>query len=77
MELKLMGHGYTIIPQDDGTYQVAMILSEHDNEDEAITARLEAMKYVWKWDVSIPQQWQYGDWEKVVSGACTAAHSKM
>lgn len=44
MELKPIGHGYTIIPQDDGTYQVAMIISEHDNEHEAITAMLEAMR---------------------------------
>ncbi|NSW92716.1 MAG: hypothetical protein HPY74_19080 [Firmicutes bacterium] len=23
------------------------------------------LEYVWKWDVSIPQQWQYGDWESI------------
>jgi hypothetical protein len=26
---------------------------------------LKLIKYVWRWDITIPEDWKYGDWEKV------------
>ena len=26
---------------------------------------LRLIKYVWRWDITIPEDWKYGDWEKV------------
>ena len=43
MKIKPIGHRYTIVPLDDGRYRAVMIISEHDNFDDAIGAMLEAM----------------------------------
>jgi hypothetical protein len=43
VEIKPIGHRYTIVPLDNGRYRAVMILSEHDNFDDAIGAMLEAM----------------------------------
>ncbi|SHF87284.1 hypothetical protein SAMN02746089_02696 [Caldanaerobius fijiensis DSM 17918] len=39
-----MGHGYKVIQCGNGKYRVVMIISEHDNEDEAVKAMREALK---------------------------------
>lgn len=44
MEIEPMGHGYKVIQGGNGKYQVVMIISEHDSEDEAVKAMLEAAK---------------------------------
>lgn len=44
MELKPIGHKYTVIPEDNGSYLAFMIISEHDNPDDAFRATLKAMK---------------------------------
>ncbi len=44
MRIKFVGHKYTVIPQDNGKYLAVMILSEHENYNDALKATLEAMK---------------------------------
>lgn len=44
MELKPIGHKYTVVPQNNGKYLAVMILSEHDNSNDAFNATYEAMK---------------------------------
>jgi hypothetical protein len=44
MELKAIGHKYTVISQDNGSYLAVMIVSEHNNPDDAFKATLEVMK---------------------------------
>lgn len=36
-------HKYTVIPEKDGKYMAVMILSEHDQENDAYRAIIEAM----------------------------------
>lgn len=43
MDLKPIGHVYTVVPRD-GKYLAVMILSEHDNEEDAFRASFAAMK---------------------------------
>ena len=43
MKIKPVGHRYTVIPQNNGKYLAVMILSEHDNSNDALEAALEAM----------------------------------
>jgi len=43
MEIKRMGHKYTVVPQKNGEYLAVMIISEHDNLMDAMHAILEAM----------------------------------
>ncbi len=44
MELKPIGHQYSVINRDDGSYAAVMILSEHDNLSDALGAMLKVMK---------------------------------
>jgi hypothetical protein len=44
MELKPIGHKYTVIHEDNGSYLAVMIISEHDNRDDAFKATFEVMK---------------------------------
>jgi len=44
MEIKRLGHKYTVVPQKNGSYMTVMILSIHDNFDDAIDAVFAAMK---------------------------------
>lgn len=44
MDIRPVGHKYTVIPQDNGKYLAVMILSEHDNLDDALNATFEAME---------------------------------
>ncbi len=43
MVIKRIGHKYTVVPQKNGLYQAVMILSMHDNFDEALDAVFDAM----------------------------------
>lgn len=43
MEIKPIGHRYTVIPHYSGKYLAVMIISEHDNFNDAVSATLEAM----------------------------------
>ncbi|NLC69100.1 MAG: hypothetical protein GX754_10075 [Clostridiaceae bacterium] len=44
MEIKPIGHKYSIIPTNYGKHLAVMILSEHDNEIDAVNAALDAME---------------------------------
>jgi len=43
MKIKRVGHRYTVVPHNSGKYLAVMILSEHDNLNDAINAMLEAL----------------------------------
>jgi len=43
VKIKRVGHRYTVVPHNSGKYLAVMILSEHDNFYDAISATLEAM----------------------------------
>lgn len=43
MNIDWVGHGYKVIKTDSGKYQVVMVISEHDNEDEVYDAMHKAM----------------------------------
>jgi hypothetical protein len=43
VKIEQIGHKYTVVPQNNGKYLAVMILSEHDNLNDAINATLEAL----------------------------------
>jgi malonyl CoA-acyl carrier protein transacylase len=43
VKIERVGHKYTVVPHNSGKYRVVMILSEHDNLNDAINAMLEAL----------------------------------
>jgi uncharacterized protein YdcH (DUF465 family) len=43
MVIRRVGHKYTVVLQAGGKYLAVMILSEHDNLDDAINATLDAL----------------------------------
>jgi len=43
VDIKPVGHKYTVIHENNGKYLAVMILSEHDNLNDAFNATLEAM----------------------------------
>ncbi len=43
MEIRRIGHKYTVVPQNNGEYLAVMIISVHDNLRDGIKAILEAM----------------------------------
>lgn len=43
MNIDWVGHGYKVIKTGSGRYQVVMIISEHDSEDEAYDTMHKAM----------------------------------
>lgn len=55
MKIKPIGHRYIIFPLDDGRYRAVMIISEHDNLNDAIGAMFGAMDKetdeIIKWEI--------------------------
>ena len=54
MEIKRMGHKYTVVPQKNGLYLAVMILSIHDNFNDAVNAMLDAMEKCHRRDIIDP-----------------------
>jgi delta-aminolevulinic acid dehydratase/porphobilinogen synthase len=44
MELQPIGHQYKVIRENNETYLAVMIISEHDNRDDAFNSMFEVMK---------------------------------
>lgn len=44
MEIRRLGHRYTVVPQKKGSFMAVMILSIHDNFNDAVDAMLDAME---------------------------------
>ena len=44
MKIKRVGHRYTVVPHNSGKYLAVMILSEHDNFNDAVSATLSSSR---------------------------------